>query len=120
MDWYNVSRRRGTHQRLQSHGHDLRPVTEHTFTFIFSDGQLPDETRHPFYTAIADTASAAEEAAYTVYLRAQGCTHQFRRSTPSLLTCGLCSIHLRSQETPPTTRSPGMFDRLQRVFRRPG
>lgn len=82
MQWTDVCRMPEVHTSLQPHGEDLRAVSEHTPTFYLSGTARPDPYQHAFFTGRGTTPEQAEQVAYTVYLRAYACAHEFTPHDP--------------------------------------
>ena len=101
MEWIGVCLVPEMRSFLDHQGDELNVAKEELLTFYLTDTAVPDPYRHPFFTGRGRTAEQAEQAAYTVYLRAQRCTHLFTASDAMTVTCRTCGVRLRSASQGP-------------------
>lgn len=95
MQWSGVCLVAETRSFLERQAGEVRAAKEELLTFYLTDAAVPDPERHPFFTGRGTTAELAEQAAYTVYLRAQQCAHVFRTKDAAMSSCQVCGVQLR-------------------------
>lgn len=96
MQWNGVCLVPETRSSLEQRGGEVQVSREELLTFYLTDAVVPDPERHPFFTGRGATAELAEQAAYTVYLRAQHCTHVFQTQDVGMLSCRTCGVRMRA------------------------
>ncbi len=97
MIWVGALQTKGQLSRLEPYKKDVRVVTVYTHTFVLGNEKgLADDREDPFYTATGATPEEAEAAAHMVYLRATACTHDMKRTSPTLLECSHCGVQQRT------------------------